>query len=118
MLYKNFRLNILVRVCLIVILAIGLAFVITQQLPYLFVPVAIVLLLIAAVINLVVYIERSNKDLTRFLLSLRQSAFTESIPSGSRGKQFDEFSDAMNEIVREFAKLNEQKSFTINISKH
>lgn len=108
MIDKNFRLNILFRVLIIVALAIALAFVLTRQ-PSLFVPVVIVLALIVTIVSLIVYIERSNKDLTRFLLSIRQGAFTESLPSGNRGKPFEEFSDAMNDILREFAKLNEEK---------
>jgi two-component system, NtrC family, nitrogen regulation sensor histidine kinase NtrY len=108
MINRNFRLNILVRVTLIVSLAIGIAYVTTAK-PSLFIPVALVIALIVAVVNLVVYIERSNKDLTRFLLSLRQGAFTESFRDGHRGKPFEEFSEAMNEIIREFAKLSEAK---------
>jgi two-component system, NtrC family, nitrogen regulation sensor histidine kinase NtrY len=108
MIYRNFRLNILVRVTLIVSLAIGIAYVTTAK-PSLFIPIALVIALIVAVVNLVVYIERSNKDLTRFLLSLRQGAFTESFRGGHRGKPFEEFSEAMNEIIREFAKLSEAK---------
>jgi two-component system, NtrC family, nitrogen regulation sensor histidine kinase NtrY len=108
MIYKNFRLNILFRVIVIVALAIGIAAVTTYQ-PALFLPIVLTLALLAAVVNLIVYIERSNKDLTRFLLSLRQGAFTESFRSDHRGKPFEEFSDAMNDIIREFAKVNEEK---------
>jgi two-component system, NtrC family, nitrogen regulation sensor histidine kinase NtrY len=108
MIYKNFRLNILFRVLAIVGLAVALAYVTAIE-PSLFLPIVLVLSLIIAVVNLIVYIERSNKDLTRFLLSLRQGAFTESFRRDRRGKPFEEFSEAMNDIVREFAKLNEEK---------
>jgi two-component system, NtrC family, nitrogen regulation sensor histidine kinase NtrY len=108
MIYKNFRLNILFRVVIIVGLAVALAYVTAIQ-PSLFLPIVLVLSLTIAVVNLIIYIEKSNKDLTRFLLSLRQGAFTESFRRDSRGKPFEEFSEAMNDIVREFAKLNEEK---------
>jgi nitrogen fixation/metabolism regulation signal transduction histidine kinase len=108
MIYKRFRISIFIRVTIIVVLALLLAFITAQQ-QMLFVPLAIVIALIAAIMSLILYIEKSNKDLTHFLLSIRQGSFTESYTSGNRGKQYKELSDALNEVVREFARLNEEK---------
>ncbi len=106
--YRNFRLNITVRIILLSILAFSLAFVTANQ-EMLFVPFAISLAFIYGVINLVLYIEKTNRDLTHFLLSLREGAFTESYTSANRGKHYEELSDALNEVVKDFAKLNTQK---------
>src|SRR5688572_994574 len=108
MIYKRFRISIFIRVTIIVGLALFLAFVIIQK-QMLFVPLSIALALIAGIVNLILYIEKSNKDLTHFLLSIRQGSYTESYTSGNRGKQYEELSDALNEVVREFARLNEEK---------
>jgi two-component system, NtrC family, nitrogen regulation sensor histidine kinase NtrY len=108
MIYKNFRINIVIRVLLIVVLALLLAFVTLRQ-PMFFASVTLALMLLVTVISLVRYIEKSNKDLTHFLLSVRQGAFTGSYTSGNRGKQHQELSDAMNEMVQEFARLNLEK---------
>jgi signal transduction histidine kinase len=108
MIYKNFRFSIFIRVFIIVVLALLLAFVVLRN-PTFFVPLVIGLALIAAVINLIQYIEKSNRDLTHFLLSLRQGAYTESYTSGQRGKPYEALSDAFNEVVREFANLNIEK---------
>jgi two-component system, NtrC family, nitrogen regulation sensor histidine kinase NtrY len=108
MIYKNFRISIFIRVIVIVLLSTGLAFVMTRE-ALLFVPLALVLALIGSVISLIRYIEKANKDLTHFLLSIRQGAYTESYTSGNRGKYYDALSSAMNEVVNEFARLNEQK---------
>ena len=108
MIYKRFRISIFIRVTIIVGLALLLAFVIMRK-QMLFVPLAIALALIAGIVNLIRYIEKSNKDLTHFLLSIRQGSYTESFTSGNRGKQYEELSDALNEVVREFARLNEEK---------
>lgn len=108
MIYKNFRLAIFIRVSLIVALSITFAFIVVVK-PMFFVLAATALLLVALVFNLIQYIEKTNKDLTHFLLSIRQGAFTESYTSGNRGKQHEQLSEALNEIVTEFAKLNEQK---------
>lgn len=106
--YKNFRLAIFVRVFFIVALSLTIAFVVVVK-PMFFVLAATILLLIGLIVNLIRYIEKTNKDLTHFLLSIRQGAFTESYTSGNRGNQHKQLSDALNEIVSEFAKINEQK---------
>jgi nitrogen fixation/metabolism regulation signal transduction histidine kinase len=108
MIYRNFRLAIFSRVFLIVALSLTIAFVVVIK-PMFFVLAATILLLIALIFNLIRYIEKTNHDLTHFLLSIRQGAFTESYTSGNRGKQHKQLSDALNEIVSEFAKVNEQK---------
>ncbi|HYF69267.1 MAG TPA: ATP-binding protein [Ohtaekwangia sp.] len=108
MIYKNFRVSIFIRVLIILFLAMGFAFVLMTK-PALFIPVAIAVVLVVAVINLIQYIEKSNRDMAHFLLSLRQGAFTESYTSGNRGKVQEELSGAMNDIVKEFAHINEQR---------
>lgn len=108
MIYKNFRLNIIIRVLCIVALALALAFVIVKR-PMFFALSTIVVLLIVSIMNLIRYIDKSNKDLTHFLLSIRQGAFTESYTSGNRGKQYEQLSGALNDIVAEFSKLNLEK---------
>jgi two-component system nitrogen regulation sensor histidine kinase NtrY len=108
MISKNFRLNILVRVLIIFGLAMVFAFVLIKS-PRFFVLVSIFFVIVSIVINLIRYIEKSNRDLTHFLLSIRQGAFTENYTSGNRGKQHEELSEVMNEVVREFANLNAEK---------
>jgi two-component system nitrogen regulation sensor histidine kinase NtrY len=108
MIHKNFRINFLLRVFAIVGLALSLAYATIRE-PTFFAPLAIVLALTVTVINLIHYIEKSTRDLSHFLLSLRQGAFTESYPSGNRGKFQEELSGAFNDIVREFASLNAEK---------
>lgn len=108
MIYRNFRLNIIIRILCIVVLALAFAFVVVKR-PMFFVSSAIILLLITCVISLIRYIDKSNKDLTHFLLSIRQGAFTESYTSGHRGKQYEQLSVALNDIVAEFSKLNLEK---------
>jgi two-component system nitrogen regulation sensor histidine kinase NtrY len=108
MIHKNFRLSIFIRIILIVGFALLFAFVI-MNVQSLFAPAIIACVLLFLMINLIQYIEKSSKDLTHFLLSLRQGAFTESYTSGNRGKPFKDLSDAMNEVAREFEKLNAQK---------
>ena len=105
---KNFRLNIFIRVALITALAIAIAIILSQR-PSFFIPAGLALVLIGTIINLIIYIEKSNRDLTHLLLSIRQGAFTESFLSGKRGKKFEELSGALNDVVSEFARINLEK---------
>jgi two-component system nitrogen regulation sensor histidine kinase NtrY len=108
MIYKNFRLNIIIRVLCIVALSLALAFIIVER-PMFFALSTVIVLLLVSVVSLIRYIDKSNKDLTHFLLSIRQGAFTESYTSGNRGKQYEQLSGALNDIVTEFSKLNLEK---------
>ncbi len=105
---RNFRLAISLRVAAIVVVSVSIAFLVVVK-PMFFALVAAVLLLAGLIINLIRYIEKTNKDLTHFLLSIRQGAFTETYTSGKRGKQHELLSEALNEIVTEFAKVNAEK---------
>jgi two-component system nitrogen regulation sensor histidine kinase NtrY len=108
MIRKNFHISIFLRVILIVGLSLLLAFVLMEK-PSFFVPLVIGIFLIATVVSLIRYIEKSNKDLTHLLLSIRSGAFTESYTSGTRGKPDEALSEAMNEVIGEFARVTAEK---------
>jgi two-component system, NtrC family, nitrogen regulation sensor histidine kinase NtrY len=105
---RNFRLAIFLRVFIIVVLSVSIAYIVVVN-PMFFVLAAAILLLIGVIINLIVYIEKTNRDLTHFLLSIRQGAFNESYTSGNRGTRHQQLSDALNEVVTEFAKVSQEK---------
>jgi two-component system, NtrC family, nitrogen regulation sensor histidine kinase NtrY len=104
----SFRLRITIMVLLIVATTLSLAFVITMR-AMLFVPLGLTLVLALLTVNLIRYIDKSNRDLTHFLLSIRQGAYTESYTSGERGMPHKELSKAMNDIIMEFSRLAVEK---------
>jgi nitrogen fixation/metabolism regulation signal transduction histidine kinase len=93
---------------MIVSLTTAFAYVLIEK-QLLFLPVSLVLLIVLLVTSLIRYIERSNKDLTHLLLSIRSGGFTETFTSRHKGTPFKELSDAMNDVVSEFSKLNVEK---------
>ncbi|HEY0652290.1 MAG TPA: ATP-binding protein [Chryseosolibacter sp.] len=105
---RNFRLAIFIRVLIIVGLSVTISYILVTK-PMFFVLAAGTILLVTAIVNLIFYIEKTNRDLTHFLLSIRQGAFTESYSSGSRGSQHQQLSDALNEVINEFARVNREK---------
>ena len=72
---KNFRLNIIFRVLLITMTALVLVWVLANK-SWFFTPLVAGVVLILLVANLISYVERTNKNLTQFLQSIKQGGFT------------------------------------------
>jgi len=108
MIFKNFRLNVLARVILLCGLSLVLAAVLTRT-GWFFTPLVMGIMILLITINLINYIEKTNKDLTNFLLSIKQGGFTSIFTSGHRGSMYGELSEAFNEVIVEFQKLNIEK---------
>ncbi|MBX2942532.1 MAG: ATP-binding protein [Cyclobacteriaceae bacterium] len=100
--------NIVLRVALIIALAILLSYVLTNK-EWFFTPFTLVLLLIISIWRLIHYIEKTNKDLTNFILSIKQGGFTSSFPQGKKGETFRRLSRAFNDVIEEFRKINLQR---------
>lgn len=108
MILKTFRLNIVWRVTGITALALLLSYVLTNK-EWFFTPLVLVLLLIISIWSLIYYIEKTNKDLTYFILSIKQSGFTTSFPPGKKGDTFRKLSEVFNDVIEEFRKVNLQR---------
>lgn len=105
-LIKNFRLNIILRVVLLGFLAIVLAFVITNT-EWLFTPLFLALLLIGLVVNLIIYVDKVNNELSQFLYNIKQGGFTSLIKESSSGGH--KLTDVFNEVINEFKKVSIEK---------
>jgi nitrogen fixation/metabolism regulation signal transduction histidine kinase len=66
----------------------------------------IIILQIAALLR---YIEKSNRDLTRFLESIRYSDFSQSFSGRPKGSSFDELNIAFENVIIEFKKARVEK---------
>lgn len=86
-------------------LALALAYVLTNK-TWFFTPLVLTILLLASVWALIYYIEKTNKDLTHFILSIKQGGFTSSFPTGKRGETYRKLSEAFNDVIEEFRKIN------------
>ena len=108
MILKAFRWNIVLRVIVITILALVLSYVLTNK-DWFFTPLVLIILLVISIWSLIYYIEKTNKDLTHFILSIKQSGFTTSFPPGKKGKVFRRLHEAFNDVIEEFRKINLQR---------
>ncbi|MEM6524746.1 MAG: HAMP domain-containing sensor histidine kinase, partial [Bacteroidota bacterium] len=104
----NFRWNILIRVTAIVALSITLAWVLVET-NWFFTPLVVSATILIVAGNLVYYTERTNKDLTQFLLSIKQGGFTSSFKNQKRGGSQKGLSKAFNDVIHEFQKISIEK---------
>jgi two-component system, NtrC family, nitrogen regulation sensor histidine kinase NtrY len=111
--FRNFRLNIVVRVLLIVATAVLLISTIRHT-DYLISSGILVFLVIFQIIVLVRYVERTNRKLTVFLESIRHSDFVSTFSDQGLGKSFDELNTAFNEVINEFKKARAAKEEHFN----
>ena len=109
---KRFYLNCTVRVLLLSGSICLLAFLIFKTE---FIAASIFLGLISAyqIFSLLRYVTRTNRDLNRFLLSIKHSDFSQSYTNQLKGSGFDELNTAFNEVTREFqqAKIEKEEHF-------
>jgi nitrogen fixation/metabolism regulation signal transduction histidine kinase len=72
-------------------------------------PILIAILIILQVFALIRYVDRTNRDLTSFLESIRFSEFTRSFQIEGMGSSFDELNRAFNDVINDFQKVRSEK---------
>ncbi|MCK4852608.1 MAG: hypothetical protein KAT31_00065 [Bacteroidales bacterium] len=107
MTYKNFRANIIIRILLLS--ASIFLFFYSLNLNFNVTPILVVVLIIFQVFALIKYVDRTNRDLTSFLESIRFSEFTRSFQIEGMGSSFDELNRAFNDVINDFQKVRSEK---------
>jgi two-component system, NtrC family, nitrogen regulation sensor histidine kinase NtrY len=107
MVYKKFNLQIIFRVCALTatVFFVFVAF----QIKFLLAPVIFLLLLVFQVFYLIRFVNRTNRDLTNFLESIRYGEFSRSFRPEGIGASFDKLSEAFNNVIKDFQKVRAEK---------
>lgn len=112
MAYKNFRLNLWLRV-----IALFASFLLLSWLwldsPFFFTPIVFTAVVVLQVVELIHYIERTNRRLANFFEAFRYGDFTRSFGSAQQGSAFEELESAMNEVMQSFQKIREREEATL-----
>lgn len=108
MVFKSFRLNVASRCIALSASLFLLFFLLTQTVLYATSSV-VTLAVVYQIYALVHYVEKTNQELTRFLLSIRYADFTQAFSAKGRGRSFDELSTAFSEVVNQFQKIRADK---------
>jgi nitrogen fixation/metabolism regulation signal transduction histidine kinase len=72
-------------------------------------PILVAVLILLQVYALIRYVDRTNRDLTSFLESIRFSEFTRSFQIEGMGSSFDELNRAFNDVINDFQKVRSEK---------
>ncbi len=107
MVFKNFRAVVIFR--LILLCATIFLFFYAITLEYLVTPFLVALLIIIQVYLLFKYVDKTNRDLSSFLESIRFSEFTRSFQVEGMGSSFDELNKAFNDVIQDFQKVRSEK---------
>jgi len=108
MFVKNFRLNVVVRVLLIVLTILAIAYLWLNQ-KYIITPILLAVFVIIETYTLVHYVEKTNRELTSFLESIKFSDFSRSFQIDGAGTSFDSLKKAFNEVIKDFQKIRGEK---------
>jgi two-component system nitrogen regulation sensor histidine kinase NtrY len=103
---KTFEFRFIIRVLLLAATLVLLAFLIISR-EFLFVTIAVALLGAYQVYSIIYLTQKSNRDLARFLLSIKYDDISQTFTSEGLGSSFSELNEAFNQVMR---KLQEARS--------
>jgi len=107
MIYKQFRISVTIRVLLITFTCLLLFLSLDQS--YIFTPVMIIGLMVYQVWALIRYVDRTNRELTNFLDSIRYSEFTRTFTMKDAGPSFEALHEAFNDVMDDFQQVRAEK---------
>ncbi|OQX79456.1 MAG: hypothetical protein B6D64_04850 [Bacteroidetes bacterium 4484_276] len=113
MVFKSFRLIVLIRVLILTASVILLVFLFNAD-GFNISAIILVLLIAYQGYALVMYVEQTNKKLTGFLQSIRHADFSSSFTDTGLGKSFEELNNAFNEVIDKFRKYRSEKEEHLN----
>lgn len=108
MVFKRFRLNCVLRVGVLAA-TIFLFFYLFSHTTYHVSTVIVGVIIFIQIYSLIDFIEKTNRDLTFFLDSIRHSDFTRSFTGRGLGPSFTELHQAFSEVIQDFQKARAEK---------
>ncbi len=106
--YRFFRLTCIIRI--VALSATILLFFYLLRETALYATIVVVgVAIIIQIATLIHYVEKTNRDLARFLMSIRYSDFSQSFTSPRRGSSFKELNEAFDEVIAQFQKARSEK---------
>jgi two-component system, NtrC family, nitrogen regulation sensor histidine kinase NtrY len=107
MTFKNFRFNTIVRVILLIVSIV--LFYLSFSTDYFFTPIIVGAVIVFEVSSLIRYIDKTNRELTSFLESIRFNEFTRKFNLNGMGSSFEQLNNAFNEVISDFQRVRDEK---------
>ncbi|MCP5046385.1 MAG: ATP-binding protein [bacterium] len=121
MFFKRFRVQVILRTFLLVLSIGGLSYLLLRPGLYLF-SIPMIMLIIYQVYAFIRYVEKTNQDLSRFLMVIKQGDFARSFSGKEMGPSFAElitlFNDVMEKIKQSRSEKEEQYRYLQTIIHH
>ena len=106
---RSFRARVVLRVLLLGATLWLLFHMTAEGWSYPAVTVAAGLLLLFQIFGLVRFVDRTNRELARFLAAIRYADFSQTFGAGGLGSSFDELKTAFNEVLDAFRLARAEK---------
>ena len=106
--YKNFRLNCMFRVLFLGVTIYVFFYLFLQTALYATIVIAGSIILYQ-IYSLIHYVEKTNRDLTRFFEAIKHTDFTQSFTGAGLGSSFDHLKSAFAEVIEEFRRARAEK---------
>jgi len=108
MVYKRFRIVLISRVLLLGAF-IFLFYYLVLQTSYYAATFIVVVIIIYQIATLIQYVEKTNRDLSRFLDAIKYSDFSQTFISTGLGSSFNQLKEAFNEVILKFQETRSEK---------
>ncbi|MCK9618383.1 MAG: ATP-binding protein [Lentimicrobiaceae bacterium] len=108
MVYRKFRFIVVTRVLLLAA-TLFLMFIMFERENHTVTGIILLLTAVFQIIELIWYVERTNRKLTQFFESIRHSDFSTSFADKEIGNSFNELNNAFNDVITEFRKNRAEK---------
>lgn len=107
MVYKQFRINVILRV--LALTASSLLLFLTLNNRFIFTPILVIGAMVYQVWSMIRYVDRTNRELANFLESIRYSEFTRTFSLQETGSSFDALNEAFNEVMSDFQQVRAER---------
>ncbi len=116
MTYKYYHIWLILRVILLLlnVFITGIAFLMIGERDLFFLPLILVLVLVLQVIDFILFTNRSNREIARFINNLSHQDLSEKFEVKSLGPPFKKLYQSLNNVVAELEKIKLEKEAQLN----
>jgi len=111
--FKNFKLNLFLRLLLLIGLVLALVY-FYQNTDHYVTLFILALILIGVLWQIVRYVDQTNRDFTSFLLGIKYEDFSATYSGHHKGKTFGELYEAFNQINQKFLNIRSEQEANHN----
>ncbi|NLD36717.1 MAG: ATP-binding protein [Desulfatiglans sp.] len=101
---RTFKFKITFRIILLTATILLFAWLVFKM-DFIFVTVTVALLIVAQVFSIIHFAEKTNRDLSRFLLSIKYDDTSQAFTSEGLGTSFSELKDAFSEVMHKLQEI-------------